>query len=198
MKNNLVKLGGILCLISAVAGGILAFTYSITKDKIAEAELKASMDPAVLESVIPGAVLFEDYDDQALVESIAADNEKFVSLQTAVDASGNELGTVVRTFSTVAGYGGDMELYVGFNPDGTISGLYVLAHSETSGLGSKTTEPEFQSQFIGRDGSTEITVTKSNAKDDEILALTGATRSSNSFTSAVNNAIDIYSKYLDK
>ncbi|MFA9422166.1 MAG: FMN-binding protein, partial [Sedimentibacter sp.] len=156
MKNNLVRLGGILCLISAIAGGILAFANDFTKDKIADAEAKAAMDPAVLQSVMPGAEMFDPWEDVALVESIKAENAKFIDLLVAVDGSGNKLGDVVRTLSTVPGYGGDMELFVGFTPDGKISGVNVIAHTETSGLGSRTTEPEFQSQFIGLDTSAEI------------------------------------------
>jgi len=189
MKNNIVKLGGILCLISAIAGGVLAFTNDFTKDKIAEVELKASMDPAVLEAVMPGSTMFEPYEDTALVETIKVENGKFKDLFVAVDASGNQLGSVVKTLSTVPGYGGDMELFVGFSTDGKITGMSVLAHSETSGLGTRVTEPEFQKQFIGKDASAEIT---------DYDAITGVTKSSTSFASALNNAISIYSKYLNK
>lgn len=189
MKNSYVRLGGILFLIAAISAGILAFLNDTTKDLIAQNEAMASMDPAVLESVMPGATMFNDYADTALVDTIKAENDKFVNLQTAVDASGNELGTVIRTLSTVPGYGGDMELFVGISPDGKITGVNVVAHSETSGLGSRTTEPEFQSQFIGKDASVEIV---------EFDALTGATKSSNSFLSAVNNAINIYNQHLKK
>lgn len=189
MKNNIVRLGGILCIISAIAGGVLALTNDFTKDKIAEAEAKAAMDPAVLASVMPGSEMFEAFEDTALVESIKAENAKFVNLYVAVDGSGNELGYVVRTFSTVAGYGGDMELFVGFTPDNKISGMNVISHAETSGLGTRTTEPEFQSQFLGTDASAEIT---------DYDAIAGVTKSSNSFTSALNNAISIYNQYVNK
>ncbi|MGB4439815.1 MAG: RnfABCDGE type electron transport complex subunit G [Sedimentibacter sp.] len=187
MKNSYVRLGGILFIIAAISAGILAFLNDTTKDLIAQNEAMASMDPAVLEAVMPGAVMFNDLEDTALIDTIKAENEKFVNLQVAVDASNNELGYVVRTFSTVAGYGGDMELFVGISPEGKITGVNVVSHSETSGLGSRTTEPEFTSQFAGKDASTEIV---------EFDALTGATKSSKSFLSAVNNAINIYSQYL--
>ncbi len=188
MKNNILKLGGVLCLICAIAGGVLAFVNDFTKDKIAEAELKASMDPTVLEAVMPGSTMFEPYEDQAVVETIKSENTKFEDLYVAVDDSGNQMGYVVKTLSTVAGYGGDMELFVGF-ADGKISGMSVLAHQETSGLGSRTAEPEFQSQFIGKDASAEIT---------DYDAITGVTKSSVSFTSALNNAISVYNQYVNK
>ncbi|WP_326909349.1 FMN-binding protein [Sedimentibacter sp. MB31-C6] len=191
MKNNIVKLGGVLCLISAIAGGVLAFTNDFTKDKIAEVEAKASMDPAILEAVMPGSEIFEPYEDTALVESIKTDNTKFVDLMTAVDGSGNQLGYAIKTFSTISGYGGDIELFVGVSPEGKITGIAVTTIQETQGLGSKVAEPEFKNQFIDMDANAEI-------PDDGYDAITGATKSSVSFTSAVNNAINIYNQYLNK
>lgn len=187
MKNSYVKLGGILFLIAAVSAGILAWLNASTKDLIEKNEAMASMDPQVLEAVMPGSVMFNEYEDTALVDSIKAENAKFVNLLTAVDASDKELGRVVRTWSTVSGYGGDMELFVGISTDGKITGVSVLTSSETEGLGSRTTEPEFTSQFAGKDASEEIA---------DFDAISGATKSSNSFLSAVNNAISIYNQYL--
>jgi electron transport complex protein RnfG len=187
MKNSYVKLGGVLFIIAAIAAGILAWLNDSTKDLIAKNDAMASMDPQVLEAVMPGSVMFNEYEDPALVKSIKSENEKFVNLLTAVDASDNELGYVVRTWSTVAGYDGDMELFIGFSPEGKVTGVSVITSSETEGLGSRTTEPEFTSQFAGKDASAEIV---------DFEAVSGATKSSNSFLSAVNNAINIYNQYL--
>ncbi|MGD9568471.1 MAG: FMN-binding protein [Sedimentibacter sp.] len=187
MKNNFIRLAGVLFIISAVSAGVLAWLNDATKDLIAQNDLSASMSPEVIEAVAPGADTFVPYEDPALVESIKAENAKFVDLLTAVDGSGNAIGYVVQTLSTVPGYGGDMELYIGIGPDGKITGLSVIAHGETSGLGSRTTEPEFWSQFVGDDASAEVTA---------FDAISGVTKSSNSFVSAVNNAVSVYSQYL--
>lgn len=189
MKNNFIKLAGVLFIIGAVSAGLLAWLNDATKDLIAENEAMASMDPAILEAVMPGSVIFKDYEDTALVETIISENSKIINVMTATDASGNELGKVVRTLSTVKGFSGDMELYVGFNPDGQISGASVISHAETEGIGSKTTLPTFTDQFIGRDGSIEIA-------ESEYEAVSGATYSSQSYLSAVNNAIKVYTEYL--
>ena len=165
----------------------MAWLNDATKDLIEANDLSASMSPEVIEAVAPGAVTFAAYDDASLIESIKAENAKFVDLLAAVDGSGNAMGYVIQTLSTVPGYGGDMELYVGVSEDGTITGLSVVAHSETSGLGTKTAEPGFWSQFVGNDASAEIV---------SFDTIAGVTKSSNSFVSAVNNAIDIYSQFL--
>lgn len=188
MKNNLVKLAGVLFIIGAVSAGVLAWLNDVTSERIAQNEAMASMDPAVLEAVMPGSVLFKE-EDAALIESIKADNKQFINLLTAVDESGNEIGKVVRTLSTVKGFNGDMELYVGFSPDGVITGTSVLSHSETEGLGSRTTEPGFMDQFKGKDARSEI-------PESDYDAISGATYSSKSFLSAVNNAIAVYTEYV--
>lgn len=189
MKNNFIRLAGILFLIGAISAGVLAWLNDTTKDIIAQNEAMASMDPAILEAVMPGSVMFYDYEDTALVETVKSENQKVINIMTAVDASGNELGKVVRTLSTVKGFNGDMELCVGFTPDGQISGVSAISHQETEGLGSKTTLPAFTDQFKGIDGSSEI-------GENDYDAVTGATYSSKSFLSAVNNAIRVYTDYL--
>jgi|CZCB01.1.fsa_nt_gi electron transport complex protein RnfG len=189
MKNNFIKLAGVLFIIGAVASGLLAWLNDATKERIAMNEAMASMDPAILEAVMPGSVMFNEYEDTDLVEKISSENEKFINLLTAVDASGNELGKVIRTWSTIKGFNGDMELYVGFTPDGQISGATVISHQETEGLGSKVALPDFTNQFIGMDGTAVI-------GEDGYDAIAGATMSSKSFLSAVNNAIAIYAEYV--
>lgn len=187
MKNNYVRLGGILFIIGAVAAGILAWLNDTTSELIAQNELSASMTPEIVQAVAPGADTFVPYEDVSLIETIKGENSKFVDLFTIVDSSGNQMGYAIKTLSTVPGYKGDMEMFVGIGKDGKILGSAVTAHSETSGLGSRTTKPEFLSQFAGKDASTELT---------EFDAISGVTKSSKSVFSAVNNAINIYSTYL--
>jgi len=53
MKNNFVKLAGVLLIIGAVSAGVLAWLNDVTSDRIAQNEAMASMDPAILEAVMP-------------------------------------------------------------------------------------------------------------------------------------------------
>lgn len=52
---------------------------------------------------------------------------------------------------TVKGYGGEIEIVVGVDNDGVITGINVggANFSETAGLGAKTKEPAFTEQFKG-------------------------------------------------
>lgn len=198
MKNNTTKLVLILCLISAIAAGLLAFLNEMTKDTILKTEELASSGPEVAQAVVPGAVSFELSEDKKLVDTIKLENDKFIELRICKDASGTELGYGIRTLSTVPGYGGDVEIFAGVSKEGKLVGMKVLSHAETVGLGAKIEDGKFQSQFIGKDTNALIKVTKSSPKEDEILALSGATYSSKSVTSAINNAMYIYNEYLKK
>jgi len=199
MKNNMmVKLGAVLCVISAVAAGILAFTNEATKEKIAVAEELASSGPEVAQAVIPNSVSFELLEDTALLDKIKTENADFIEIRVCKDANGQVLGYGIRTLSPTPGYAGKIEMFVGISNDGKIAGMKILAMKETAGLGTKIAEPKFQTQFLNRDAGTEIKLSKSSPKENEIQALTGATRSSRSFTSGVNNAMIIYNQFLKK
>lgn len=75
-------------------------------------------------------------------------------------------GYAVSVVSPI-GYGGDIELMVGFDIDFNVTGISFVNMSETNGIGTKTRdEAWFREQFIG------------NKVPEEIKAITGATVSS--------------------
>lgn len=94
-------------------------------------------------------------------------------------------GSAAITVSA-AGYGGKIQVMVGILPDGKVNGIRILASSETPGVGKRTEEEEFTSQFIGV--SSKVSVGK------EIDKITGATISSKAMTNAVNGATEIFSE----
>lgn len=47
------------------------------------------------------------------------------------------------------GFGGAIDMMAGINSAGEVTGLAIITHAETSGLGSKATDPEWQAQFAG-------------------------------------------------
>ena len=95
----------------------------------------------------------------------------------------------------VKGYGGALSVMVGIDTTGTVTGVSVLEHNETPGLGGNVTKSEFYSQFTGL--SADITATKNaaNPANNEIKAVTGATISSKAVTKAVNQALQIVEDY---
>ncbi len=80
-------------------------------------------------------------------------------------------------YTTVEGFGGDIDILVAFNSKNEISNVKILDHNESRGLGSKIEGDKFLSQFIG------LLIGSGNNEYDIIA---GATASSD----AICNAID--------
>ena len=79
------------------------------------------------------------------------------------------------------GYGGDMELICGIDGDGLITACKTLSHSETKGLGAKTADDPYRSQYEGEDASLS-----------GVEAISGATISSNAYKTAIQDAFAAY------
>ena len=78
---------------------------------------------------------------------------------------------------------------MGIDGDGAVTGIAFLSLSETPGLGMNATQDSFKGQFAGKNVD-KLTVTKSaTGADDEIVAMSGATVTSEAVTNAVNAAI---------
>ena len=102
---------------------------------------------------------------------------------------------------TVDGYGGDVSLIVAVQKDDlTLSGVRVLSHEETAGLGAKIVEPGFLDRFAGKGGpATVLNVIRSGgeADSDSIEAIASATISSRAVVNAANAALEL-SEALEK
>lgn len=125
--------------------------------------------------------------EEAMKTVLPADSYK------KVDYSGNdnringiykagEEGYVVLVTPT-SGFSGAIEMMAGFSNDGAVTGIAIINHSETSGLGSKATDPKWQKQFIGATEDVKV------AKDGgTIQAITGSTITSRAVCDGVNTA----------
>lgn len=95
----------------------------------------------------------------------------------------------------VKGYKDGFDIMVGVK-DGAVAGVAVVsAGEETPGLGTKTNDPAFLSQFDGISGEAKI-VKQTPAADNEVQAVTSATFSSKGVAKAVNIAFAAYEQYM--
>ncbi len=97
------------------------------------------------------------------------------------------------------GYGGDIQLLVGVDIKENITGVQVLEHSETPGLGSKIneieykqTESKFLKQFQGK--NIENIILTKNKTENNIQAITGATISSKAVVDQIRLGIGEFLK----
>ncbi|MFR2465176.1 MAG: FMN-binding protein, partial [Clostridia bacterium] len=103
-------------------------------------------------------------------------------------------GVAMKVMGT--GYGGDMEMAVGIDADGNVTGVSIISHGETPGLGAKATEADFIDQYSGKNAKETLTVVKGDAAENEISAISGATITSRGVTEGVNEALQYYTVYL--
>jgi electron transport complex protein RnfG len=179
---------------SAINNAVLIYDTYFNEESSGEL-IEEPGDVDVDIALIPGAAKLESAEEQ-LVSFIASENSQFVDLKKAYDDSNELIGYAIRTWSTVEGFYDHIEVYVGVNLNGEVVGMSVMTISETPGLGTSVENADFQEQFIGKDSGMEIKPVGSASAEDEINTITGATVSSRSFTSAINNALAIYKDYL--
>lgn len=189
--NETIKLGVVLLLVTAIAGGILAGVNSVTGPVIAEREKMESLS-AILE-LFPDANDSVEY-DEAQVAEVAASNPGITEI-TQVLSDGEVLGYAITVVS--GGYAGDIRTLVGVDSEGVLSGIKVLVMSETAGLGSRIVDdPAFAESFQGKGAGGSVTPAGAGAGDDEVMMLSGATVSTNAVVKGVNEALDAFANGL--
>ncbi len=185
-----------LLIICAVAGAVLAVVDGITRDRIA-AQATIRLQQA-LRDVLPEADEFRDETETlSLVKAETSAGGKppfaIIDKMYAGYLRGERRGFAFMCFP--AGYGGVIETVVGVSSTGSVSGVSVIRHSETPGLGANVTNSEFQMRFVGIPVGTEVKVKKDGGQVD---AITGATVSSRAVANAVNQALQVFEVASDK
>lgn len=186
--RDYVRLTGVLTIVCLVAALVLGGTNLITADKIAEQAVKASDEAR--RTVLSQAEEFEKLEDSKVTEFLSTADYDSVREVYAGKANGTIVG---YTFSTLPkGYGGEIEVVVGVDSEGKVTGISIGNNSETPGLGQKATNPEFQQQFLAKNWNDGVKVIKNaTPKDNEIVAISGATITSKAVTKGVNQALNL-------
>ena len=187
--KEIAKLVVVLALICGISGFVLAYVKDLTAEPIEYAKIKNVKEPAV-KAVLSG------YDNDPIKDR--------VSFPVGADKYGRPLSLVVfpakksgKTFAVAfesagKGYHGEVGVMVGVDVAANkLTGISVVSHSETPGLGSRITLPSFTDPFKG------LAFDKDLGKDN-IQALSGATLSTNGVLAAVNAARATLDKYRDK
>lgn len=173
--KEVLKPTAILFVICVVVSAALAGTNLLTRDRIAQAQAQKAEESRMI--VLPGAESFEERDGH----------------YAGLDGGGNTVGYVFETEGK--GYGGSVNVMTGISAEGSITGVVILSHGETPGLGANAEKESFREQYKQpvADLANGISVVKFQApKEGEIQAMTGATITSTAVTNAVNSAIEQY------
>lgn len=162
-----------LFLITTIVAGLLGLVNYVTADAIAEqiAQKAENAMRQVLEA--------DGYEPLDVPEDSAV---------TAAYRAGDR-GYVVRVAPN--GFGGAIDMMVGVDVSGAVTGVAIVSQSETASLGANCTREDFRAQFTGKTGT--LSVSKDGG---EIEALTGATVTSRAVTEGVNTALEFVQEVL--
>lgn len=175
----------VACLVAATG---LSLTYAATAPRIAEQDRLA--EERSLQAVLPDADDFEMVAAEKLLEvaTEAADPTDLKAVYRATH-DGAHVGWAIKLASR--GYGGPMQLVIGLDTSGLVTGVSILAMNETPGLGTKVlTETWFMEQFR---------TLPERFEDGDVRRLdsiSGSTRSSNGVRNGVAAAGRVFAEVL--
>ena len=185
----ILKVAGTLTVISLVVAALLGFVNSITADKIAE--IDAENTRIAMSAVAPEGSEFGDKievtDD--MVAAAATQSGKILELYPVTNG-GAEAGYVMKI--SASGSQGTIVMMVGVDANKAITGISVVSHAETSGIGTKVVGNETNTagvpvldQFVGLSGACSLVV------GSNITAISGATVSTKGITMGANAALAV-------
>lgn len=162
-----------LFLITTIVAGLLGLVNYVTADTIAEQIAQKA------ENAMRQVLVADSYEPLDVPEESAV---------TAAYRAGDR-GYVVRVAPN--GFGGAIDMMVGVDVSGAVTGVAIVSQSETASLGANCTREDFRAQFTGKTGT--LSVSKDGG---EIEALTGATVTSRAVTEGVNTALEFVQEVL--
>jgi len=187
LESSLTNMVLVLTGVAVIMGAILAGVNHLTEGPINEQKEKALADG------IKAVMVCDDLQvakTDEVKQNDAKGKELVYKIYQVKDAQGRDLGAAVE--STTGGFGGDLKVLVGFDPEGKILGYTLLEHAETPGLGAKADQWFQKGQkgdIIGKTPSEPLTVSKDGGQVD---AITASTITSRAFLLAVNQAYSAY------
>ena len=181
--RDLIKMVVVLLVICTTSGVVLSYVNEATEEPREYSYIKFVQEPSM-------KAVLSDYDNDPIKERI--------KLAVGEDKEGNPVEVVVFpakkggkteaiAYSAAAkGYHDLIEVMIGVNPNGTLTGISIMTHTETPGLGARIVESEFTDQFAGLD----LDTTKLAADGGKVDTLSGATFSTVGVIAAVSAALE--------
>lgn len=192
MRETL-RLALVLTLIAAGAGLILAQVEKVTREPIAE-QRRLEMVRA-LQAVLPP---FDNSPDaETRVLQVGTDKKgQPVARTFFLGRKQGDLTGIAFKVTAPDGYSGNIDIMVGMEPEGHLTGIEILSHAETPGLGAKIVEPEFKNQFKGKGlDNADWRVKKDGGDFDQI---TGATISPRAVVKAIRSGLEFYRQHQNE
>ena len=183
----ILKVAGTLTVISLVVAALLGLVDNVTADKIAA--IDAENTRIAMSAVAPEGSEFGDKLDitDDMTAAAASQGGKLVELYP-MTTGGADNGYVMKI--SASGSQGSIVMMVGVDANKAVTGVSVVSHSETSGIGTKVVENKPNAagtpvldQFVGMSGAGTLAV------GSNITAISGATVSTKGITMGANAAL---------
>jgi len=200
MRNQpIAKTGLTLAMIAAVCTALVAATYHATKDRI------AANDKALLEQSLQPALSGIFYDSGV--------SESRLVIPPPHDLPGSDAAIVYRVYAEdepVAalfvvtardGFSGAIRILVGIGVDGKVTGVRILQHRETPGLGDKieSARSNWVFQFDGRSlGDPQASGWAIRVDGGEFDQLTGASITPRAMIKAIRDTLIYFDAHRDE
>lgn len=182
MFKDTIRLSGILLIICALSTALVSAAVDITTPIINDRREARILEG--YQEVLPQAGTLTPL-------TIEADKTIQAVMQSKVNDTVN--GYIYTV--TPSGYGGKITMLLGITyPQAQLTGVKIMQHTETPGLGGKCTEPAFIGQFVNKSLTKPLAVSKNAANPQEIQAITASTVTSRAVVKGVNRARTHYTK----
>lgn len=187
-----------LAIIAAICTGLIALTYALTGQRIEHnrnAYLESSLAPALSGLVYDGNI-----------------TGHALTLEPPHELPGNDAAIIYRVFRDGApaaalfavtardGYSGPIRLLVGIDVDGRVTGVRILEHRETPGLGDaiENERSDWAEQFPGRSaGDPPLEDWRIRADGGVFDQLTGASVTPRAVLAALRQTLRYFEDHRD-
>lgn len=198
-EQTIIKTGATLAVIAAICTTLVAATYQLTSERIVANEkalLEQALQPALAGIFYEGGV-----------------SESRLVMLPPHDLPGNDTALIYRVyaqdkpvaalFAVTArdGFSGLIRILVGVEFDGTITGVRILQHRETPGLGDKieSARSDWIFQFDGRSmGNPAVTGWAIRNDGGEFDQLTGASVTPRAVIGAIRDTLLYFDVHRDE
>jgi electron transport complex protein RnfG len=196
--QSIIKTGLTLAVIAAICTALVALTFQATRERI------AANEKALLEQSLQPALAGTFYDSGV--------SESRLVLPSPHGLPGNEPAVVYRVFAEgepVAalfavtardGFSGPIRILVGIDVDGTVTGVRILRHRETPGLGDKieSARSDWVFQFDGHSmGDPVATGWAIEVDGGQFDQLTGASITPRAIIKAIRDTLNYFETHQD-
>ncbi len=191
--KELSRLALVLTVITAGAALLLAMVEQVTREPIAQQRRLKTL--SALTAVLPPA---DNSPDQDTVSLVTGKDKKGNDAETIFyrGRKGDELSGIAFKVVAPDGYSGNIFVMVGIDPEGNVSGVEILQHAETPGLGALVESASWKDQFKGKGlENADWRVKKDGGEFEQITAATITPRA---IVGAIRKGLEFFKAHKDE